>query len=128
MEKTATSPQVLNKEPQQYYRSITKMPAPVNIRGFVCALGQHLRSYISTDVEFSYQWAKLPDGTVYFALSGSRAVQDTFKAYLINNKGGTLASSEYVSYGRNNSAFHRVFNKYVEQRKSPHGFGCGGSQ
>ncbi|NVZ95111.1 hypothetical protein HX819_27740 [Pseudomonas sp. D6002] len=127
MEKPASPEQVLKKEPQQY-RSITKMSPSVNIRGFVCALGQHLRSYISIDIEFNYQWARLPDGTVYFALSGSRAVQDAFKAYLINNKGSTLESSEHVSYGRNNSAFHRAFNEYFEQRKSLHGFGCGGSQ
>jgi hypothetical protein len=104
------------------------MNAPVNIRGFVCALGQHLRSYISIDIEFSYQWVKLPDGTVYFALSGSRAVQDAFKSYLINNKGSTLGSVEYVTYGRNSSAFHLAFNEYYEQRKHLHGFGCGGSQ
>ena len=104
------------------------MKPPVNIRGFVCALGQHLRSYISIDIEFSYRWVRLPDGTVYFALSGSRAVQDAFKAYLINNKGSTVESSEYVSYGRNNSAFHRAFNEYFEQRQQPYGFANGGSQ
>ncbi|WP_421534752.1 hypothetical protein [Pseudomonas marginalis] len=127
MEKFETPKQALNKESQQYH-SITTMIPSVNIRGFVCAMSQHLKAYISPGIVFSYKWARLPDGTVYFALSGSRAVQDAFRAYLSNNKGSTLASSEYVSYGRNNTAFHRAFSEYFEQRKSPHGFGCGGSQ
>lgn len=127
MKDTVTPEQALNKEPQQYH-SITTMTSSVNIRGFVCALGQHLRAYISPGIVFSYKWVRLPDGTVYFALSGSRAVQDAFKAYLVNNRGRTLEGSEYVGYGRNNTAFHRAFSEYLRQRKSPHGFGCGGSQ
>ena len=127
MESLETPKQALNKEPQQYH-SITTMTSSVNIRGFVCALGQHLRAYISPDIVFSYRWARLPDGTVYFALSGSRAVQDALMAYLVNNRGRTLEGSVYVGYGRNNTAFHRAFNEYFEQRKSPHGFGCGGSR
>lgn len=127
MEKFETPKQALNKEPQQYH-SITTMTSSIDIRGFVCAMSQHLKAYISPSIVFSYKWVRLPDGTVYFALSGSRAVQDAFKAYLVNNRGRTLASAEYISFGRNNTAFHRVFNEYFEQRKTPHGFGCGGSQ
>lgn len=127
MELIETPEQALNKEPQQYH-SITTMAPSTNIRGFVCAATQHLKAYISPDVRFNYQWVRLPDGVVQFGLSGSRAVQDVFSAYLSNNKGSTLASAEYVSYGRNNTAFHRAFSEYFDQRKSPHGFGCGGSQ
>lgn len=126
MRDTVTKKQVLRNE--QQYHSITTMPAPTNVRGFVCAATQHLKAYISPDVRFNYQWVRLPNGVVQFALSGSRSVQDVFKAYLINNRGRTLASAEYVSYGRNNTAFHRAFSEYFDQRKSPHGFGCGGSK
>lgn len=127
MRDTVTPEQALNKEPQQHH-SITTMTSSVNIRGFVCAMAQHLRAYIAPDIRFNYQWVRLPDGVVQFALSGSRAVQDAFKSYLVNNRGRTLASAEYISFGRNNTAFHRAFNEYFEQRKTPHGFGCGGSQ
>lgn len=126
MRDTVPQKQVLRNE--QQYHSITTMTSSVNIRGFVCAMSQHLKAYIAPGIVFSYKWVRPSDGTVYFALSGSRAVQDAFKAYLVNNKGRTLVSAEYVSYGRNNTAFHRVFNEYFEQRKSPHGFGCGGSR
>lgn len=127
MESLETPKQVLNKEPQPYH-SITEMTPSTNVRGFVCAMSQHLKAYITPGIVFSYKWARLPDGTVYFALSGSRAVQDAFKAYLVSNRGRTLASAEYISFGRNNTAFHRTFNTYHEQRKSTHGFGRGGSQ
>ncbi|MDY7554725.1 hypothetical protein EKA85_09015 [Pseudomonas veronii] len=126
MERLVTPKQVLKNE--QQYHSITTMAPSTNVRGFVCAMSQHLRAYISPGIAFSYKWARLPDGTVYFALSGGRAVQDAFKAYLINNKGSTLASAEYVSFGRNNTAFHRTFNEYFEQRQLPNGFASGGSQ
>ena len=125
MKDTVPQKQVLRNE--QQYHSITEMPAPTNVRGFICAMSQYLKAYIAPGIAFSYKWVRLPNGAVYFALSGSRAVQDAFKAYLVSNRGRTLTSAEYISFGRNNTAFHRAFNEYFEQRKSPHGFGCGGS-
>lgn len=126
MQKPATPEQVLKNEPQQYY-SITRITGSRNITGFACALGQYLRSYIAPDIKFSYKWIRLPDGTVYFALVGSRAVQDVFERYLTINQGDYYDSASFVSYGRNDRAFNRVFNGHFEQRQLPYGFASGGS-
>jgi len=127
MQKPATPEQVLKNEPQQYY-SITRIAGSRNITGLACALGQYLRSYIAPDIKFSYKWVRLPDGTVYFSLVGSRAVQDVFERYLTTNQGDYYDSASYVSYGRNDRAFNRVFNGHFEQRQLPYGFASGGSQ
>lgn len=127
MQKPATPEQVLKNEPQQYY-SITRITVSRNITGFACALGQYLRSYIAPDIKFSYKWVRLPDGTVYFALVGSRAVQDIFERYLTINQGDYYDSASFVSYGRNDRAFNRVLNGQFEQRQLPYGFASGGSQ
>ncbi|MGZ0718610.1 hypothetical protein [Pseudomonas palleroniana] len=126
MGKPATPKQTLNKE--QQYHSITRITGSRNISGLACALGQYLRSYIAPDIKFSYKWVRLPDGTIYFAIIGSRAIQDVFERYLAINQGDYYDSASYVSYGRNDRAFDRVFNGHFEQRQQPYGFAIGGSQ
>jgi hypothetical protein len=116
----------LNKE--QQYHGIATLTDSRNIRGFACALGQYLRGYIAQDVKFTYKWVKLPDGTIHFAIVGSRAVQDVFEHYLIHNQGDYFSSSTFTRYGRNDKAFNRVFNGHFEQRQLPNGFASGGSQ
>lgn len=125
MGKLATPKQVLKNE-QQYY-SITCIAGSRNIAGFTCALGQYLRSYIAQDIYFSYKWVKIPDGTVHFAIVGSRAVQDVFEQYLTINQGDYFDQTSFVSFGRNDRAFNRVFNGHFEQRQLPYGYASGGS-
>lgn len=126
MRDTVPQKQVLRNE-QQYY-SISRITGSRNITSFACALGQYLRSYIAPNIKFSYKWAKLPDGTLYFAIVGSRAVQDVFKHYLTHNQGGYFDSTAYIGYGRNEKAFSRVFDGYFVQRQLPNGFASGGGQ
>lgn len=116
----------LNKE--QQYHGIATLAGSRNITGFACALGQYLRSYIAQDIGFSYKWVKLPDGTIHFAILGSRAVQDVFEHYLTHNQGDYFNSFAFTRYGRNDKAFNRVFNGHFEQRQLPNGFASGGSQ
>lgn len=125
MEKIETQQQVLKNE-QQYY-GIAHITGSRNITGFACALGQYLRSYIAQNIKFSYKWARLPDGTLYFAIVGSRAVQDVFERYLTTNQGDYFDSTVYIGYGRNDKAFNRVFDGYFVQRQLPNGFASGGS-
>lgn len=126
MVRNATPKKALNKE--QQYHSITRITGSRNITGFACALGQYLRSYITPDIKFSYKWVRLPDGTVHFALVGSRAVQDVFEHYLACNQGNYFDRTSFVDYGRNDKAFNRVFDGYFEQRQQPYGFASGGSR
>jgi hypothetical protein len=116
----------LNKE--QQYHGIATLTGSRNITGFACALGQYLRSYIAQDIKFTYKWVKLPDGSVHFAIVGSRAVQDVFEHYLTHNQGDYFDSFTFTRYGRNDKAFTRVFNGHFEQRQLPNGFAGGGSR
>ncbi|MDY7065667.1 hypothetical protein PsexTeo8_21120 [Pseudomonas extremaustralis] len=125
MEKFETQQQVLKNE-QQYY-GIARITGSRNITGFVCALGQYLRGYIAPNIKFSYKWVRLSDGTLYFAIVGSRAVQDVFERYLTINQGDYFDRTSFVSYGRNDKAFNRVFDEYFIQRQLPNGFASGGS-
>lgn len=125
MERHEAPETTLNKE--QQYHGIARITGSRNITGFACALGQYLRSYIAPNIKFSYKWAKLPDGTLYFAIVGSRAVQHVFERYLISNQGDYFDSTVYISYGRNDKSFNRVFDGYFIQRQLPNGFASGGS-
>lgn len=111
----------LKKSPQ--YHSLTKMTGHPKIRMFTCAMGQWLRKYHGFEVEFSYKWVRLEDGTIYFALSGSRSVQDVFTGYLSNNQGDYYDEAIVKHYGRNTAAFNRAFDKLLELK---HGRGAYG--
>lgn len=123
MTKTATPFQELKKSPQHH--SITKMTGHPKIRMFTCALGQWLRKYHGFDVEFNYRWVRHQDGSLYFALSGSRSVQDVFADYLINNNGDYFADATVTRYGRNTAAFKRAFSALLELK---HGRGAYGER
>lgn len=112
MTKTASPIQGLNKSPQHH--SLTKMTGHPKIRMFTCAMGQWLRKYHGFDVDYSYRWVKTQDGSIYFALSGSRSVQTVFADYLANNQGDYYASATITQYGRNSAAFNRAFASQLE--------------
>lgn len=92
---------------------------------FTCALGQWLRKCHGFDVEFSYRWVRHADGTLYFALSGSRSVQDVFADYLTNNNGDYFTDATIIRYGRNAGAFNRAFDTLL---KLKHGRGAYGER
>ncbi len=120
MTETATPKQELKKPPQHH--SITRMTNP-KIRLFACALGQHLRKCHGFDVDYSYRWVRHADGTLYFALSGSRSVQLVFADYLDSNRSNYYDSYSVTQYGANLVAFNRVFAKLLELK---HGLGAYG--
>lgn len=111
------------KKSQPQYHSITRMTGHPKIRMFTCAMGQWLRKYHGFDIDFSYQWVRHEDGSLYFALTGSRSVQDVFAAYVDNNQGDYYDTANVVQYGRNTPAFRRAFNKLLESRQLRHGYG-----
>ena len=111
----------LKKIPQHH--SITKMTGHPKIRMFTCAMGQWLRKYHGFDVDFSYRWVRDSNGNLYFALSGSRSVQDVFADYLSNNNGDYFTDATITRYERNTAAFNRAFAKLLELK---HGRGAYG--
>lgn len=115
MEKLVTPKDGLQKTQQQYH-SITRMTGYPKIRMFTCAMGQWLRKYHGFNVDFKYQWVRHEDGSLYFALSGSRSVQDVFASYLDNNQGSYYDSVTVTQYGRNTGAFNRAYAKLVESK------------
>lgn len=122
MEKSVTLKHGLQKTQQQYH-SITKMTGNPKIRMFTCAMGQHLRKYHGFDVDFSYRWVRHADGSLYFALSGSRSVQDVFAAYLDNNNGDYYDSAHLTQYGRHTVKFNRAFDKLLELKRGNFAYG-----
>lgn len=120
MVKTDSPKQELKKSPQHH--SITHMTNP-KIRLFACAMGQWLRKCPGFDVDYSYRWVKTQDGSIYFALSGSRSVQTIFADYLKNNRGDYYSSATVTHYGNNSVAFNRAFDKLLELK---HGRGAYG--
>lgn len=122
MTASVTPIQGMDKSLQQYH-SITCMAGKPKIRMFACAMKQHLSKYHGFDVAFTYRWVRLEDGSLYFALSGSRPVQDVFADYLTNNNGDYYDSATVIQYGRNTAVFNRAFAKLLELK---HGRGaCG---
>lgn len=119
----SATPKELKKSPQHH--SITKMTGHPKIRMFTCALGQWLRKYHGFDVEFNYRWVRHQDGSLYFALSGSRSVQDVFADYLTNNNGDYFTDATVTRYGRNTAAFNRAFSALLELK---HGRGAYGER
>lgn len=122
MEKLVTPKDGLQKS-QQLYHSIIRMTGYPKIRMFTCAVKQYLRKYHGFEVGFSYKWVRLEDGSIYFALSGSRSVQDVFTGYLVNNQGDYYDEAIVKHYGRNAAAFNRAFDKLLELK---HGRGAYG--
>lgn len=122
MEKLVTPKDGLQKSQQQYH-SITRMTGYPKIRMFACAVKQYLRKYHGFEVGFSYKWVRLEDGSICFALSGSRSVQDVFTGYLGNNQGDYYDEAIVKHYGRNTAAFNRAFDKLLELK---HGRGAYG--
>lgn len=120
MEKRATPKQELKKSPQ--HRSITHMTNP-KIRLFACAMGQWLSKCHGFDVDYSYRWVKTQDGSIYFALSGSRSVQTVFADYLENNRGNYYNSATVTQYGNNSVAFNRAFDKFLELKRGLGAYG-----
>lgn len=122
MEKLVTPKDGLQKSRQQYH-SITRMTGYPKIRMFTCAMGQWLRKYHGFDVDYSYRWVRHQDGSLYFALSGSRSVQDVFADYLANNNGDYFTDATVTQYGRNTAAFNRAFDKLLELKhgRGPYG-------
>lgn len=121
MTETATPKQELKKSPQHH--TITRMTGHAKIRMFACAMGQWLRKCHGFDVEYSYRWVKTQDGSIYFALSGSRSVQTVFADYLENNRGDYYNSATITQYGNNSVAFNRAFARLMELK---HGLGAYG--
>lgn len=117
---TAPPKQELKKSPQHH--SITHMTSP-KIRLFACAMGQWLRKCHGFDIDYSYRWVKTQDGSIYFALSGSRSVQTVFADYLNNNRGDYYNSATVTHYGNNSVAFNRAFARLMELK---HGLGAYG--
>lgn len=113
------------KKSQSQYHSITRMTGYPKIRMFACAVKQYLRKYHGIEVEFSYRWVRHEDGSLYFALSGSRSVQDVFTGYLGNNQGDYYDDAIVKHYGRNTAAFNRAFDKLLELK---HGRGAYGER
>lgn len=107
----------------QQYHSITCMTGKPKIRMFACAMKQHLSKYHGFDVDFSYRWVRHEDGSLYFALSGSRSVQAVFADYLVNNNGDYYTDATVTRYGRNTASFNRAFTKLLELK---HGRGAYG--
>lgn len=120
MEKLVTPKQELKKSPQHH--SITHMTSP-KIRLFACAMGQWLRKCHGFDIDYSYRWVKTQDGSIYFALSGSRSVQTVFADYLENNRGDYYDNATLTRYGNNSVAFNRAFARLMELK---HGRGAYG--
>ncbi len=106
----SATPKNLKNDSQQYH-SLTLMCGQPKIRDFVNAMKQHLHKYHGHRVSFSYRWCRHEDGSLYFALSGSRSVQDVFAAYLDNNHGDYYSSATVTQYGRNTIKFTRAFDK-----------------
>ncbi|UVM74188.1 hypothetical protein [Pseudomonas alvandae] len=121
MEKLVTPLQRMHKSPQQYH-SLTLMRGQPKIRDFVNAMKQHLHKYHGRRVSFSYRWCRHEDG-LYFALSGSRSVQDVFAAYLDNNNGDYYSSAIVTQYGRNTAKFTRAFDKLFAMKHGRSGRG-----
>jgi len=115
MTKTVSLVQGMNKSSQQYH-SITLMSGQPKIRDFVNAMKQHLHKYHGRRVSFSYRWCRHKDGSLFFALSGSRSVQDVFAAYLNNNQGSYYTSATVTQYGRCTDKFNRAFDKLFEMK------------
>lgn len=123
MRNRVTEQQELKKSPQHH--SLTKMTGHPKIRMFTCAMGQWLRKFHGFDVDFSYRWVRHQDGSLYFALSGSRSVQAVFADYLDNNQGNYYTDATVTQYGRNKAAFNRAFAKLLELK---HGRGAYGER
>lgn len=116
------TPKSLKNDSQQYH-SITLMSGQPKIRDFVNAMKQHLHKYHGRRVSFSYRWCRHEDGSLFFALSGSRSVQDVFAAYLDNNQGSYYTSATVTQYGRCTDKFNRAFDKLFEMKRGRTGRG-----
>ncbi|WP_219094937.1 hypothetical protein [Pseudomonas sp. UMAB-40] len=119
----SATPKGLKKIPQHH--SLTKMTGHSKIRMFTCAMGQWLRKCHGFDVDYSYRWVETQDGSIYFALSGSRSVQTVFADYLVNNNGDYFTDATVTRYGRNTAAFNRAFATIL---KLKHGRGAYGER
>jgi len=109
MKEPATPFQGLNKGP---YYAIVKLDSDVNIPKFRKRVLALLSRYFDQEVKLNYCWIRLSDG-VYFAVSGPRAIVDTFAGYI--NQIPSIFRGEFY-LGRGAVEFNRTVSDLFARR------------
>jgi hypothetical protein len=107
MTKTAPPIQELKKSPQHRYHAIFAVhnAASISTRDFMGQFADYANRWHGHKVKVTYKWIRHENGTLIFAITGTRSVLKAFEAYLEHV--GVADRARVEHYGHRHSEFER---------------------
>ena len=143
MTESATPKDGLQKSQQQYhyiYRIVSTerflgyvnddVASPIAIRNFLRAFRQYADRWQGFKMEYDYMWVRRADGSVYIAISGSRAIHAAFRSFVGRESSLVRYRSDNYEYHsrdhfptRNEIEFKKKLAEFLDPKHGRHGRG-----